>query len=210
MSAVPGGGTFPGSLLFPGTAGTGMAIPVLPSLPAGYVVQLADLQALVNAASFALNKPIVKVSDTTGGQAITTTFVAVSFTGRIFDPDGMWVIAHPTRLTVQTPGWYSVRYGINCGTVGKSFNSCVASTSGANNPVGTGVASGNYWGGYSDLNAGNFGWATGGGDWPFYLYQGDYLEVFIQADSAGASTGITGPTGSSTAGSYFELELVSI
>jgi hypothetical protein len=187
-----------------------MAIPVLPALPAGYVVQESDLQSLVTAAQFSLNKPIARIIDSTGGQAIGASFGAVTFTGMVYDPDGMWSVSTPTRLTIQTPGWYTARYGVNVGTVGKSFVSCLASTSGPNNPVGTGVASGNYWGGYSDMNASNFGWATGGGDWPFYLYQGDYLQVFIQADSTGASTGVTGPTGSSTAGSYFELGMVSI
>ena len=189
---------------------TGLAIPVLPSLPAGYVVQAADMTALVNAAAFALQKPITKVIDTSGGQSIGTGFGAVTFSSAQFDIDGMWSNSTPTRLTIQTPGWYTIRYGVNVGTVGKTVVTCAASTSGPNNPIGTGVASANYWGGYTDMNAGNFGWATGGGDWPFYLYQGDYIQVFAQADSTGGSTGITGPTGGTTPGSYFSMELVSI
>lgn len=187
-----------------------MTIPTFPVLPAGYVVQVGDLQALAYAAQFALQKPIAQVIDTTGGQSIGTTFGAVTFSSATFDLDGMWASGTPTRLTVQTPGWYNVRYGVNVGTVGGVYTACVASTSGANNPLGPGVASANYWGAYSDVNASVNGWATGGGDWPFYLYQGDYLQVFIEADSTGKSTGITAPGTATTPGSYFGLELVSI
>lgn len=187
-----------------------MTIPALPSLPAGYVAQLGDLQALAYAAQFALTKPMTQVYDNTGGQAIGTSFGAVTFTTSIFDIDGMWLAGNPTRLTVQTPGWYSVRYGINVGTVGGVYTTCVASTSGANNPQGAGVASGNYWAGMSDEAATSVGWANGGGDWPFYLYQGDYLQVFVEAAVVGSSTGITAPGTATKGGSYFSMELVSI
>jgi hypothetical protein len=187
-----------------------MTIPVIPSLPAGYVVQLGDLQALAYAAQFALNKPISRVIDTAGGAAIGTSFGAVSFSSAVFDTDGMWNVANPQRLTVQTPGWYHVRYGINVGTVGGVYTACIASTTGTNNPQGSGVQSANYWGASTDEAASSNGWATGEGDWPFYLYQGDYIRVFIEAAVTGSSTGITAPSGATTPGSFFGLELVSI
>ena len=179
-------------------------------MPAGYVAQLADLQNLAYAATFALTKPMTKVIDNTGGQAITTSFAAVQFSAAVFDLDGMWLGGSPKRLTVQTPGWYKVSYGINVGTVGGVFNTAVGSTTGANNPLGSGVASAKYWAGYCDEAASNVGWATATGDWPFYLYQGDFVQVFVQAAAAGASTGTTAPGGLSNGGSYFSLELVSI
>lgn len=187
-----------------------MTIPVIPDLPAGYVAQLGDMQALAYAAQFALTKPMTKVIDNTGGASIGTSFGAVSFTATVFDIDGMWVVGNPSRLTVQTPGWYSVRYGINVGTVGGVYTTCVTSTSGTNNPQGAGVQSANYWGGMSDEPAATNGWATGGGDWPFYLYSGDYLQVFIEAAVAGSSTGTGAPGAATKGGSYFSAELVSI
>jgi hypothetical protein len=188
-----------------------MTIPVLPSLPAGYVATLGDMQALAYAATFALTKPMTKVIDNTGGATIGTSFGTVAFTTAVFDIDGMWNVANPHRLTVQTPGWYSVRYGINCGTVTGVYTTCVASTTGTNNPQGSGVVSGNYWGGMSDEPNSSPGWATGGGDWPFFLYAGDYLQVFIEAAATGSSTGTGTPgSGPNHGGSYFSAELVSI
>ena len=67
-----------------------MTIPKVPSLSAGYVMQLADLQALANAATFALTKPMASVIDETGSVAIGTSPAPVQFTDAIFDTDGMW------------------------------------------------------------------------------------------------------------------------
>jgi hypothetical protein len=189
---------------------SGMTIPTIPALPAGYVVQLADLQNLAAAETFALSKPMASVIDNTGGQAITTSFLAVTFTTVVFDLDGMWVGGSPKRLTVQTPGWYKVRYGINVGTAGGTYDTAVGSTTGSNNPLGAGVSSAKYWAGYAVPASGAVGWASASGDWPFYLYQGDFLSVFIKAAAAGTSTGITAPTGFAQGGSYFSMELVSI
>lgn len=187
-----------------------MTIPTIPVLSAGYVVQLADLQNLSAAATFALGKPMSSVIDNTGGMAITTSFLAVSFTAEVFDPDNMWIAGSPKRLTVQTPGWYKVRYGINMGTVGGVYNTGVGSTTGSNNPLGAGVNSAKYWAGYCDEAAASVGWATATGDWPFYLYQGDFLQVFVQAAATGSSTGTTAPGSATHGGSYFGAELVSI
>jgi hypothetical protein len=189
---------------------SGMTIPTIPALPAGYVVQLADLQNLAAAATFALGKPMSSVIDNTGGQAITTSFAAVTFTTAVFDLDGMWAAGNPTRLTVQTPGWYKVRYGVNAGSVGGIYNTAVGATTGPNNPQGSGIASAKYWGGYSNTSSGKIGVAAASGDWPFFLYQGDYLSVFVEAAATGSSTGTSQPTGFGQGGSYFGLELVSI
>lgn len=189
---------------------SGLTIPTIPSLSAGSVVQLADLQNLAAAATFALGKPMTTVIDNTGGQAITTGFLAVTFTTVVFDIDGMWLAGSPKRLTVQTPGWYKVRYGINLGTNGGCYNTAVGSTTGSNNPAGSGINSAKYWAGYSDEAASTNGWASASGDWPFYLYQGDFLQVFIQAAATGSSTGTSAPSGFAQGGSYFGLELVSI
>jgi hypothetical protein len=187
-----------------------MTIPTIPALPAGYVVQLADLQNLAAAATFALGKPMSSVIDNTGAQAIGVTFGVVTFTTVVFDLDGMWAAGNPTRLTVQTPGWYKVRYGVNVGSVGGVYNTAVESTTGPNNPQGSGIASAKYWAGYSNTVSGQVGVAAASGDWPFFLYQGDYLSVFVGAVATGSSTGTSVPAGFSQGGSYFSMELVSI
>lgn len=189
---------------------SGLTVPTIPKLPAGYVVQLADMQNLTAAANFALGKPMTRVIDTTGGAAIGTVPSAVSFVSASFDVDGMWNAANPAQLTVQTPGWYKLRYGVNVGTVGGIFNTQVKSTTGANNPQGSGVVSAAYWAGYCDVAAGKFGWAGAEGIWPFFLYAGDLLKVQVAAQAAGASTGTTGPGTTTDGYSYFSLEYVSI
>ena len=190
---------------------SGMTIPTIPSLPAGYVAQLADLQNLAAAATFALNKPIMYAVDNTGGMAITTSWLSISFTTTFYDPDGIWAAGSPKRLTIQTPGWYKLSYGVNVGSVGGVFNSAVRSTTGSNNPQGSGVTSNYAWGGYADVSSGNIGYCGATGDWPYYLYQGDYLQVFVKAAAAGASTGTSAPgTGINNGGTFVQLELVSI
>lgn len=190
---------------------TGMTIPTIPSLPAGYIVQLADLQNLEYACNFALTKPMTRIIDTAGGHAIGTSYAAVQFSTTSFDVDGMWNAANPKQLTVQTPGWYKLRYGINVGSVGGiTFNTYVTSTTGSNNPQGSGITSAPYWAGYADVGVGNFGFPCSSGLWPFFLYAGDFVQVLIEASATGASTGTAGPGSTTDAYSYFSLEYVSI
>lgn len=194
-----------------GMAAGGIPIPTIPTLPAGYVVQLDDLQDLAEAATFLLNKPITRVIDETGGQAIGTTPLTVHFTNAIFDTNGMWASAQNGRLTVQTPGWYKVRYGVNVGTVGGTFITWAFVTTGPNNPAGSGIVLQPCWGGYVDVPATSSpGWADAGGIVPNYLYAGDFIGVHVKAAATGASTGITAPGGATLGGSFLSMEYVSI
>ena len=191
-----------------------MTIPTIPSLPAGHVVTLAEMQELAYAATFLLTKPIVLIEQVASGQAITTSFASLNnFTagGLIYDTDGMWNSATPSRLTVQTPGWYKVRYAVNVGTNGGTFNTAIRSTTGSNNPLGAGVQSGMYWGAYSVQTATTIPVYCGSqGVWPQYLYAGDYLQILMKAAASGSSTGLTAPGSGSNGGSWFSAELVSI
>jgi hypothetical protein len=122
----------------------------------------------------------------------------------------MWTPANSARFTIQTPGWYKVSYGVNVGTVGGVFMTAVRSTTGSNNPQGAGVNSNYYWAGAANVVASSIAYPGSTGDWPFYLYAGDYLSVFVKAATAGASTSGTGITGGNNGGSFFTAELVSI
>jgi hypothetical protein len=190
-----------------------MTVPTIPSLPAGHVVTLADMQALASAATFLLTKPIVLIEQVINAQAINTGLNTLNnFTagGLIYDTDGMWSSGTPSRLTVQTPGWYRVSYGINCGTSGGTYGSCVRSTTGANNPAGSGVVSLNHWAGYTNVTAtSNPGYAGASGLWPAYLYAGDYLQLQMDAAAAGTSTGLAAPGSANNGGSFFSMEWVS-
>lgn len=190
---------------------SGMTIPTIPVLPAGYVVQLADMQNLSACATFLLGKPISRVMDETGGAAIGTSFAPISFTNTAFDPDGMFSLSQPTRLTIQTPGWYKLRYMVNCGTVGGTYVANVVGTTGSNNPAGSGLTVGPYWQSGGVNTTSDRGRPAGSGIWPVYLYAGDYLQVQVEAAATGSQTGVgAGGITTTLAGSMFSLEYVSI
>lgn len=58
------------------------------------------------------NRPVVRVSRPGVQQSIpNNTNTAVSFTAESFDTNNMWVIGAPTRITINTAGFYV--FGIN-------------------------------------------------------------------------------------------------
>lgn len=189
-----------------------MTVPTIPSLPAGHTVTLADIQALAAAATFLLGKPIALVEQVANAQAIGTspnTLNNWSAAGDIYDPDGMWVTSPAGRLTIQTPGWYRVCYGINCSTGGGTYNACVKVTTGPNNPAGSGVTA-TRWPSYTNVTATSApGYMGASGIWPAYLYVGDFVQLQMQAQAAGTSTGLTGIGSDTNPGSFFSLEWVS-
>ncbi len=181
---------------------TGTAIPVLNPMPAGQVTQVADMNALASACTFLLNRPMTLVRDATGGQSLTGSAQnAVTFTVADFDLDGMWNAGAPTRLTIQTPGFYKIRAGVNINNANVFINSYLISTSGSNNPAGAGIASNDHWTGYSQ---GGLTVISGvSGVWPVYLYALDFIQLFCFPQSTVAQ-------GINLQGSYLSLEYVSV
>lgn len=179
-----------------------LTIPTIPTLPAGAVVTAADLNNCRACVSFLLAKPMCRVQDTTGGQSIgIVTYTNVSFNVESFDTDGMFS-APDNKITVQTPGWYKIRYGV-VATIGTTvLNTEVRHTTGANNPQGAGVVSAAFWGGYGIIQT--TGAAGSSGLWPFYLYAGDFVQVSVIGSGTGSTTGTT------NTGSFFSMEYVSI
>jgi hypothetical protein len=180
-----------------------MAIPVVPQLPAGHIATVDEMNQLAYACTFLLTKPVARVRDTAGGATVGTTAAAVAFNTKDTDTDGMWSSGANTRLTIQTPGWYKFRYGISTAG-GHAVNTKLRSTTGPNNPAGSGIGSGDHWGGYCPSLAAFDGAAGCSGIWPFYLYSGDFLQVFVLADTTGNSLVVA------QAGSFFDLEFVSV
>lgn len=189
----------------------GMTIPVLNPMPAGYVAQAADMNALGSACTFLLGKPLTKVRDGTGGQTITSgSATAVTFTLADFDTDGMWNVSSSTRLTIQTPGFYKFRGGVNLtvpGSNASGLSAWLVSTTGANNPAGAGINSSQHWPAYSQaVSAGPQLPCAMAGLWPVYMYALDYIQLFCDFISLAAST-----TQSVTnVGSYLSMEWVSV
>jgi hypothetical protein len=181
-----------------------MTVPSVPSIPAGVIATSAQMNQLSACCTFILGKPVARVVATTGSRAIATTATAIQFDSASFDPDGMWNVSNPTQLTIQTPGWYKVRYSVVAANT-VIFNTYVTSTTGTNNPAGSGITSAKHLPGYGNGGGAGLSGVAGGasGMWPFYLYALDFLTVGAMASSAGV-------TSVSPFGSSFALEYVSI
>jgi hypothetical protein len=188
-----------------------LIVPTIPTFPAGYIVQQSDLTALSAAAAFLLNKPFTRVVDNTGGVSIPTSFLQISFTAAEIDVDGMWKASNPNILTIQTPGWYKVRYTVAISTPNNSdYNTEVSFTTGPNNPLGSGTNFGSFYASY--VTDGAFMHASGSGIIPYYLYSGDqvHLHVISGGDTGGHTMGAPqGTFGSGNAGCQMSLEFVS-
>jgi hypothetical protein len=176
-----------------------MTIPTVPKLPAGYVVQQADLASLAYACQFFLYKPVSRIHQATPGQSLVAGGTILLWDTADLDPDGMWSTGAKDRLTVQTPGFYRVRYMV--ATNGVSATAYAQYYTGPNNPAGAGNLS-PYWPSYGYGNVTSMLGAAG--DIPEYMYQGDYVRVECVPNSSGNATSTTYEA------SYLSLELVSI
>lgn len=169
-----------------------MNIPTLPDLAAGEVVAAADLNNIASACTFLLGKPIARIHDITGGLSIVGSASVVTYTTKDFDTDGMWSSGAASRLTVQTPGWYKVRYSVQiAGGIASStaYSPNVLVQTGANNPQGSGVQFTCLQGGGSEGGSGLTTFAGASGIIPAYMYPGDFVRVQISASATGTHTG---------------------
>ena len=184
-----------------------LTLPTIPAMPVGSIATAQQMNDLTYCCQFLYQKPMTKVIDATGGQAVQVvgSFTYVTFTAALYDADGQWSAGSPTLLTIQTPGWYKVRYGVSftSGDTG-AMSAAVRSLSGPNNPQGSGVASASYWGSSCVCGTGTVNAIGAAGLWPFYLYTGDELRVLMYSSKTGNTT-----FGSSQYGSFFSTEYVS-
>jgi len=175
-----------------------LTIPTVPSLPAGYIVQAADLNALAACATFLMNKPIARVHDGAGGQSlIGSTYTPITFNTVDVDTDTMYSAGSPTLLTVQTPGFYTLRYAVSINSI--THGTYCTVTTGAGNPLGSGITL-TCWGGYSIGNTASC--AMCGGLLPAFMYAGDTVKVG-SVPNTGAVTTLSNVV------SFMSLEYVS-
>lgn len=196
------------------------ALPVIPSLPAGYVVQAADLNNLSQAAQFLTSKPYARIQDVNGGDTfnstastlslnITANTVGAAGSGQL-DNDLMTIFGSSTSITglqVTTPGWYIFRFGL-CGSPSVAMSGVVwaESVTGPNNPLGAGISSARHWATGLSFSGTTLAVCNGGGLWPLYMYAGDYWEVFCQVNTGTLTAAVSGNLGAS----FFEAEFVSM
>jgi hypothetical protein len=184
-----------------------MTIPTIPTLPAGYIVTATDMNNLSAGATFLLNKPLTRVHDAAGTQAVTATAAAIAFNTVDMDTDTMWSSGSNTKLTVQTPGFYKISYLADALGASSSapMNTYVQVITGANNPLGSGVSMPFCWGGYGSAGVAlsNRVCAHASGIIPWYMYIGDTTSIMVKASA-------TGMTLNTSFDSYCCMELVSI
>lgn len=181
-------------------------IPTIPDMPAGHVATADDMNALSNAALWLYqNKPVASVHQSSNGQSIAASSTLITWDTMDHDNDSMWKSALNGRLTVQTPGWYKVRYMVGWSNAGSliSMNTYVQITTGPNNPAGQGITS-FCWPGYSVGGSNNTTGTGAAGILPVYMFAGDYAQVFALANTSGSTV-------STTYGfPFFSMELVSL
>lgn len=187
---------------------TPLAIPELPNIYAGYTMQPDDFDDLTYACEFLMTKPMTRAYDATGGQVVNVGLgsTVIVYTQITFDIDGMYNPAFPDRLTIQTPGWYKLRYGVNCGTSDVKLNAFAILSAGPNNPSGPGTL--NMYG--TSANSAPYTFMSAAGIIPAYLYTGDFVQVGVRCYTGQtAATSVAGYQSSNDAGSYLCLEYVS-
>src|ERR1019366_1591044 len=155
--------------------------PEVPVISAGQVATATLLNQCSAVATFLINKPSVYVQ-ANAAQALTTAGTPVSFATDVHDTDStaMWVVGSPTKLTVKTPGYWRVAYGVPGTTA--STTCWVRVTTGSNNPLGSGNTFA-CWSGASTANGGAVFCVKAAGVIPYFLYQLDYVELIAQPSS---------------------------
>lgn len=183
-----------------------MQLPSIPEqdgvpFPAGHVVTGAEMSALAYACTFAMNKPFTRVH-ATATQTLVNTGSFVNWDTVDYDADSMFDIGSPGRLTVQTAGYYKVRYMVNVGAFG--CNAAVVTTTGPNNPAGSARVSAQQWGSYVLGGSPANGAMGGAGILKQYMFAGDYCQVVAERPAGSVTTILT------DVGSWMSLEFVSI
>jgi hypothetical protein len=109
--------------------------------------------------------------------------VALTWSGSVYDTDGFWNTANPTRLTVQRDGKYMVAVGLDYGDDTQAMRATIR----VNGVSGTGTVSGlakddaSYSGGRDS----DYGHTLNSA--PISLASGDYLEVWVKNCAGGAA-----------------------
>ena len=179
-------------------------IPTVPTFPAGYVAQGAQLAELCTAISWLMSgKPLTRLTQGTAQSFTSGTAAAVTWDTKIVDRDSGWSSSHTTRYTAQTPGYYQLAAGVSfaSNTTGARL-AYFQVTTGSNNPAGPGVTTA-----FCRPSVPGAGLTTGVTleSLTPYLYDLDYVEVYAEQNSGGAlSTAVTGTTPS-----FFTISLAS-
>jgi hypothetical protein len=162
-------------------------IPAVPTFPAGYAAQGAQLAELCAAITWLMSgKPLAQLAQNVAQSLTNATAAAVSWDTKVTDRDSGWSSSHDTRYTAQTPGYYLAAASVSIGTSSGAQIAFFQVTTGSNNPAGSGVTT-------------KFGRAAIPASGACvvvksltpYLYDLDYVEVW--AEQTSGSTVTTAP-----------------
>lgn len=181
------GGLALGGLGF--TGGQTTVVPAVPTEPAGVIATSKDLNGWANAATFFLGssrgtQPMFFLQAATT-QALTTSFTAVNYSASapVFkDNNGAWSSGNPSRVTIMTPGFYTISYSVSAAS-GAAHLQCYAQvTTGAANPFNPSTTLK-----FQESNRAattNVVVSSSSGLVPIYLASLDYLEVYALVGTA--------------------------
>lgn len=187
------GGLALGGLGFSGTQTT--VAPVIPTEPAGVIATSKDLNEWATASQFFLGsfrgtQPVFFLM-AAATQSLTTSFTAVTYSSSapVFkDNNGAWTSGTPSRMTVMTPGFYSIAWSVSAAS-GAGHLQCYAQvTTTAANPFNPSATM--KFQAANRAATTNITVTSSGGLVPIYLATGDYIEVYALVGSA-VSTSLT-------------------
>lgn len=182
-----------GGLAFSGSQLT--VVPAVPTEPAGVIATSRDLNEWANASQFFLGSsrgtaPVFFLQAATT-QSLTTSFTAVNWSSSaaVFkDNNGAWTSGTPSRMTVMTPGFYSIAWSVSAAS-GAGHLQCYAQvTTTAANPFNPSTTV--KFQAANRASTTNITVTGSGGLVPIYLATGDYVEVYALVGSA-VSTSLT-------------------
>lgn len=160
---------------------------------AGTIAASADMNANANTALFNIRPPmIIANASASSGQSFTAgTAAPINWATLERDTDGFWSPTALSRLTVQTPGFYKIRWSIPYNAAGSNLGVYAQVTTYTNNPLGSGLTYAcwfSWCGAQTGVNPAN----SGGGIIPVELWPGDYVQLY--GTMGAASTLLTSTT----------------
>lgn len=151
----------------------------LPVQNAGAPITSPNMNTLALAAAYIMRPDMVQVVGTASQSLAANSAAAVAWGAATKDTMGGWNKSSPPWVFINVQGYYNVRYSVPYTQAANNLQCCVSLFLGSNNPLGSSGTQFNFW--QSDSIASSSGASiascNGGGDIPYELFPGDYLQV---------------------------------
>jgi hypothetical protein len=176
-------------------------VPVVPSFPAGYAAQGAQLAELCTAITWLMSgKPLTRLEQTAAQTLTTATTAPVTWDAKIVDRDSGWSSGSDSRYTAQTPGYYLLAACVSFASNATGARVVAFQvTTGPNNPAGSGLTT--LFGRTGIPAASGAASSASAKSLTPYLYDLDYVQVIAEQTSGGNLA--------TAAPSYFTITMAS-